>query len=183
MNVLAISGSLRRNSLNSAALRACQALAPDGMVIEIWEGLRDIPPYDDDDFKANGFPPVIAALRDKIRAADAVIIATPEYNHSIPGVLKNAIDWVSRPPEVPFVRKSYAIFGASMGGMGTIRAQYHLRDMLLYFDAVVLNKPEVFIGAAHTKFSASGELTDQPTRDILGQMLAALQAQTKALAP
>ena len=177
LKVFAISGSLRRASYNSAALRAAQALAPADMEIDIFTGLRDIPPYDDD-VRAAGFPPQVAEMRRRIAEAHALLIATPEYNHSVPGVLKNAIDWASRQPDAPLNGKSIAILGASMGMMGTVRAQYHLRDMCVFFDAHVVNKPEVFIGQAHTKFDAAGTLTDEPTSAILRTLLESLQAQT-----
>lgn len=180
IRVLAISGSLRRGSFNSAAARACQALAPEGMSIEVFEGLRDLPHYDED-LRTAGYPPAVEALRERVRAADALLFATPEYNHSVPGVLKNAIDWASRPPEVPLARKSVAIMGASMGILGTVRAQYHLRDMCVFFDATVLNKPEVFIGTAQNKFGADGTLNDEPTAAILRALLDALRAQTLAM--
>ena len=177
LNVFAISGSLRQKSFNSAALRACAGLAPAGMRIEIYEDLRDIPPYDED-VRAAGFPSAVLGLRRRIMTADALLISTPEYNHSVPGVLKNAIDWASRPPEVPLFGKSVAVMGASMGLLGTVRAQYHLRDMCVFFDARVVNKPEVFIGQAQTKFDAEGNLTDESTSAVLRAMLEALRAQT-----
>ena len=175
LNVFAIAGSLRRASFNAAALRACRSLAPAGMSIDIFENLRDLPPYDDD-VRAAGFPPVVDNLRQRIAAADALLIATPEYNHSVPGVLKNAIDWASRQPGPPLASKTVAILGASMGMLGTVRAQYHLRDIFVFFDAAIVNKPEVFIGQAHTKFGADGLLTDGATADILRTLLASLQA-------
>jgi chromate reductase, NAD(P)H dehydrogenase (quinone) len=129
IRVLGISGSLRRGSFNTAALRAARELVPTGMELEIYEGLREIPPYDDDLRQGQGYPPAVAELRARIKAADALLIATPEYNYSVPGVLKNAIDWASRPPEQPFDGKPIAIMGASPGALGTARAQYHLRQM------------------------------------------------------
>jgi chromate reductase len=179
LNVFALSGSLRKDSFNSAALRACQALAPNGMTIDIYDRLRDLPHYDED-LRTAGHPPVVEDLRRRVREADALLIATPEYNHSVPGVLKNAIDWASRPPEVPLTRKSVAIFGASSGMLGTIRAQYHLRDIMVFFDALVVNKPEVFIGAAQTKFGPDGTLRDDSTAAILRTLLEQLQKQTLA---
>ena len=148
LNVLAISGSLRRASFNTMALRACQKLAPDGVSIEIFEKLGEIPLYNED-LRAEGFPPAAAELRERIAAADA--------------------------------QKSFAILGASMGAMGSIRAQYHMRDILIFFDGVVVNKPEVFIGQAQNKFNALGELTDEPTANILRQLIEALKAQTLQL--
>ncbi len=180
INVLALAGSLRRGSFNAAALRACQELAPDGMNIDIFDGLADLPHYDDD-LRAAGAPAHVEAFRERVRTADALLIATPEYNHSVPGALKNAIDWASRPPELPLHRKSVALLGASQGMMGTIRAQYHLRDIFVFFDATVLNKPEVFIGSAQNKFDAEGRLTDEPTKAILRTMLGELWRQTSRL--
>ncbi len=180
LRILGVSGSLRRGSLNSSLLRACQALAPDGMEIEIYDGLARLPPYDEE-VEAAGFPPVVGELRRRVRAADALLIATPEYNHSVPGVLKNAIDWASRPPDVPLARRSAAILGASTGMLGTVRAQYHLRDILMSLDATVVNKPEVFVGAAQGKFGPDGGLTDESTARILCVLLDALLEQTLGL--
>jgi chromate reductase len=180
LKILAISGSLRRASFNTMVLHACQKLAPDDVSIEIFDRLGEIPLYNED-LRAEGFPPAAADLRARIAAADAILIATPEYNHSLPGALKNAIDWASRPPEIPLAKKSFAILGASMGAMGTIRAQYHLRDILIFFDGTVVNKPEVFIGQAQNKFNAQGDLTDEPTANILRMLLEALKAQTLRL--
>ena len=174
IHIFAMAGSLRRGSYNASALKACVELGPEGMSFDIYDGLRDLPHYDDDLYVA-GAPASVADLRVRITRADAIIIACPEYNHSVPGVLKNAIDWASRPPEVPLKRKPTAFMGASRGMMGTIRAQYHLRDMFIYFDAPVVNALEVFIGAAHTKFAADGALTDEPTKAILRAMLEALR--------
>ena len=180
IHVLGIAGSLRRASYNAAGLRACVGLAPDEMEIEVYDGLRTLPHYDDD-LRAAGYPPEVEDLRRRVREADALLIATPEYNHSVPGVLKNAIDWASRPPDVPLAGKSVAVFGASMGALGTVRAQYHLRDMCVFFDAKVVNKPEVFISTAQHKFDAEGKLADEPTAAILRTMLEALRTQTLAL--
>jgi chromate reductase len=150
------------------------------MSIDIFDRLSELPHYDED-LRTAGHPPVVEDLRQRVRAADALLIATPEYNHSVPGVLKNAIDWASRPPEVPLFRKSVAVFGASMGMLGTVRAQYHLRDIFVFFDATVVNKPEVFIGTAQNKFGPAGELKDEPTAAILRTLLAELQAQTLSM--
>src|SRR6201999_4413196 len=120
---------------------------------------------------AAGFPPVVEELRRKILAADGLLFVTPEYNYSMPGVLKNAIDWVSRPPEQPFDGKPIAIMGASPGALGTARSQYHARQMFIFLNAYILNRPEVMISQAQNKFDAQGKLTDQPTRDIIAQLL------------
>jgi chromate reductase len=178
-NILGIAGSLRKGSFNAAALRAAQELAPTGMTIEIFD-IGAIPLYNDD-VRAQGFPPAVADLRAKIKAADGLLLSTPEYNYSTSGVLKNVVDWASRPPEHPFDGKPIALMGASAGALGTARAQYHLRHMFIFLNAHILNRPEVFIGAASTKFDAAGKLTDQPTRDFVAAMLVAFDAWIKKL--
>lgn len=175
VKILGISGSLRKASFNSAALRAAQELAPEGVQLTIHAGLRDIPPYDDDVRTGEGYPPAVKALRAAIKDADALLIATPEYNYSTSGVLKNAIDWASRPPEQPFDGKPIAIIGASGGLFGTARAQYDLRKMFVFLNGHVLNKPEVMIAQAATKFDADGRLTDETSRGLIAQQLAALR--------
>ena len=176
IRILGISGSLRRSSFNSAALRAAAELAPAGMSIEIHD-IGDLPLYNDD-VRAAGFPAPVAALREKIKAADGLLFATPEYNYSTSGVLKNAIDWASRPPEQPFDGKPIAVMGASPGALGSVRAQYHLRQCFIFLNGHILNRPEVMIGAAGSKFDADGKLTDQATRDFLAAMLVAFKAWT-----
>jgi chromate reductase len=180
MQVLGISGSLRRGSYNAALLAAARELAPAGMAIETFD-IAPITPYSEDE-RARGFPPTVEALRERIRAADALLIATPEYNYSIPGVLKNAIDWASRPPDQPFDGKPVALMGASRGMLGTGRAQYHLRQVCVYLNMHPLNRPEVLIAGAPTKFDAEGRLTDEPARTLIGQQLVALAAWTRQLA-
>src|SRR5271169_5569843 len=123
LKILGIAGSLRRGSYNAAALRAAQELAPAGMTIDIFD-IAAIPLYNED-VKAQGFPPVVADLRARIKAADGVLLATPEYNYATSGAMKNVIDWVSRPPEQPFDGKPIALIGASAGALGTARAQYN----------------------------------------------------------
>ncbi|HVB69211.1 MAG TPA: NADPH-dependent FMN reductase [Acetobacteraceae bacterium] len=176
VKILAISGSLRSSSFNTAALRAAMELAPSGMSIELHD-IGDLPLYNDD-VRAQGFPPPAQRLRERIKAADGVLFATPEYNYSVPGVLKNAIDWASRPPEQPFDGKPIAIMGASPGMLGTARAQYHLRQCFVFLNGHVLNRPEVMIGGAAGRFDAAGKLTDQATRDFLAAMLVAFKAWT-----
>ena len=175
VKVFAISGSLRKSSFNTAALRAAKELAPDGMEVTIYDGLREIPPYDDDVRTGGGYPPPVAALRAAIKAADAVLIASPEYNFSVSGVLKNAIDWASRVPDQPFDGKPVAIIGAATGLYGTARSQYELRKILTSLNAHLLNKPEVLIAQAATKFDAEGRLTDETARGLLSQKLVALR--------
>lgn len=170
IRVLGFAGSLRKASYNAALLRAAGEMLPDGMTLEIFD-LAPIPLYNDD-VEARGFPEAVARFHERIAAADALLIATPEYNYSIPGVLKNAIDWASRPPgKTPLDGKPVALMGASPGMMGTSRAQYHLRQICVFLNLLPLNKPEVFIAQAHQKFDADGRLTDQPTRQFLRQLL------------
>ncbi|RYY72386.1 MAG: NAD(P)H-dependent oxidoreductase [Comamonadaceae bacterium] len=173
MKVLAISGSLRAASYNTMALRAAQKLAPAGMEIE-FASIADIPLYNDD-VRAAAEPASVTALKQKIKAADAVLIATPEYNFSIPGVLKNTLDWMSRPPETPFTGKVVAILGASPGPVGTARVQYDLRKVFVFLDSFVVNKPEVFINMCAGKFDAEGNLTDEAGKKFLGDLLVSLQ--------
>jgi chromate reductase, NAD(P)H dehydrogenase (quinone) len=179
--VLGLAGSLRQGSYNRAALRAAVELAPAGMTIETFD-LAPIQPYNED-VKEKGFPPPERDLREKIRSADALLIVTPEYNRSIPGVLKNAIDWASRPPDQPFNGKPAAIFGVSPGMIGTAVAQFHLRQCLGVLNALVMNTPSVMIGQAAGKFDEEGRLTDEPTREIIGKLLAALAEWTRRHGP
>lgn len=179
IRVLAIGGSLRQGSYNSLLLKQAQRQAPEGMSIDIAD-LSDIPLYNGD-VQAQGFPASVQRIAEQAAQADAFLIATPEYNYSIPGVLKNAIDWLSRMPGAPFQGKPVAIASASMGSLGGARAQYHLRQVLIYLDVHPLNKPEFFLAAAHEKFSADGELTDASSRDCLDALLTALVAQTRRL--
>jgi chromate reductase, NAD(P)H dehydrogenase (quinone) len=172
IKVLGFAGSLRQGSYNIAALRAAIELAPADMTIETFD-LAPIQPYNED-VKQRGFPPPEQEFREKIRAADALLIVTPEYNRGMSGVLKNAIDWASRPPDLPFDAKPAAILGASPGMIGTAVAQYDLRRCL-----GVLNAPSVMIGQAAAKFDEQGRLTDQPTREIIGQLLVALADWTR----
>jgi len=181
INVLALSGSVRQGSLNSASLRAAVELAPEGVRVTLGS-IAGIPLYDED-VRSAGTPEPVTALAEAIAAADAVLIATPEYNYSIPGVLKNAIDWLSRLDPQPFARKPVAIMGASMGRLGTARAQYHLRQVFVFLDAMVMNKPEVMIAAAHTLVDDAGTLTDETTGRHIRSLLEALANHTRLLAP
>ena len=181
VRVLGLSGSLRRGSLNTAALRAARDVAPPGVELEIGD-LSSIPIYNDD-VKQQGLPPAVLSLCDAVRGADAVLIASPEYNFSIPGMLKNAIDWVSRAAPPPFADKPVAILGVSPGMIGTARMQYDLRKVFVFLDARVLDKPEVMIGGAHAKFDEQGRLTDAITRDFLAKQLHALRNWTLRLHP
>jgi chromate reductase len=174
VRILGVAGSLRRGSFNAAALRAARELAPTGMTIEIFD-LAPIPMYNDD-VRLEGYPPPVADFRARIKAADGLLLATPEYNYSTSGVLKNAIDWASRPPDHPFDGKPIGLVGASAGTLGTARAQYHLRQMFVFLNGFVMNRPEVMIPGAQGKFDAEGELTDQQTRDFISLHLAAFKA-------
>ncbi|MNC11951.1 FMN-dependent NADPH-azoreductase [compost metagenome] len=171
IKVLGVSGSLRRGSYNTAALREAIGLAPAGMHIEMAD-IAEIPLYNEDVF-ALGFPPAVERFRQQIRAADALLWTTPEYNYSVPGVLKNAIDWASRPPEQPFAGKPAAVFGASAGRFGTARAQYHLRQSMVFLDVHMMNRPEVMIAGAPALFDAQGQLMDERTREQLRGLLEA----------
>ncbi|MDA8109061.1 MAG: NAD(P)H-dependent oxidoreductase [Betaproteobacteria bacterium] len=179
LTFLGLCGSLREGSYNKAALRAAGELAPPDVRIETFD-LAPIPPYNDD-VRAQGYPGVVQALRARIMAADAVLFVTPEYNYSVPGVLKNAIDWGSRPPEQPFDGKPAAIIGASGGMLGTARAQYHLRQIGVFLNIHFLNRPEVMIAQAASKFDAQGRLTDEAARKLIGEQLVALAAWVRRL--
>lgn len=179
LHLLGVSGSLRKNSFNTAALRAAQELLPEGVKMEIFD-LAPIPLYNED-VREQGFPDSVQQFRARIAAADAVVIASPEYNYSIPGPLKNAIDWASRPPNQPFDGKPIAIMGASPGGFGTARCQYHLRQAFVYLNGIVLNQPEVMIAESHTKFDEQGNLTDDATRDRIRELMAALATWTRRI--
>lgn len=171
INILGLSGSLRADSYNSAALRVAQSEAPDGVTITIAD-LSAIPSYDQD-LRDRAVPEQVSALAQQIRQADALLFATPEYNYSIPGGLKNVIDWLSREDPQPFAGKPAAVMSASMGLFGGVRAQYDLRRIGVFLDLHFINKPEVMIGQAHTRFS-DGELTDQDSRGLIARLVAEL---------
>lgn len=173
-HVVGICGSLRKGSYNRMLMNAAPGLAPPGMTIAEAPPFREIPLYDGDAHASTGFPAGATTLADAIRAADGVLFCTPEYNFSLPGGLKNALDWVSRMPDQPFAGKPVAIQTASPGPLGGARVQYDLRKMLVYLDALTLNKPEIFVGTCAAKFDEkTGALTDQTTRDFVKQQLAA----------
>jgi chromate reductase len=172
MNIIAISGSLRKDSFNTALLRNLQALAPADMSITIAD-IRGLPLYSQDDEGA--YPAVAQALKDKIASADGIIFATPEYNRSIPGVLKNAIDWVSRPyGQNSFAKKPVLVAGVSVGKIGTAIAQSHLRQILIHLDMQVIGQPEIYLGPAQELFDAEGNITDEPTRELFTKALGVL---------
>lgn len=179
IRVLGIAGSLRRKSYNRAALRAAQKLAPQDVSLEIFE-LDGIPPFSEDDEKQP--PAKVVEFKKRIRDADAILIVTPEYNYSIPGVLKNAIDWASRPyGDSAWTDKPVAVMGASVGRFGTARAQYHLRQVFVFLNMHALNQPEVMIGPASEYFDADGNLTNETTKDLIRQLLTNLAKRTRQL--
>jgi chromate reductase, NAD(P)H dehydrogenase (quinone) len=171
MNIVTICGSLRKASYNRMLMQALPALAPAGMK------LKEAPPFDEfpyyrAELHADGnFPPLVVAFGDAIRAADGVIFVTPEYNYTIPGALKNAVDWVSRMKDQPFKEKPVAIQSASQGPLGGGRMQYHVRTMLVFLNAFTFNTPEIFVGMAQSKFDEKGELKDEATKDFIKKQL------------
>lgn len=177
MRVLALSGSLREGSHNTRLLRAAQELAPAGVELELYEGLAALPPYDQDDEEEPGF--AVRDLRERISAADAVLVATPEYNSSIPGQLKNALDWASRPFKENALRnKTLAVVGASPGAYGAMWAQTDLRRVLGRIGARVV-ETELAVSQVHERFDAEGRLVDEELRGRLAELLREL-AETAA---
>jgi chromate reductase len=170
MKLLAISGALRKDSFNTGLLRAVKEMAPPEMEIEIVT-LHGVPLYDGDEEARHGVPASVKALQARVKEADGVIISTPEYNFSVPGVLKNGLDWMSRGGN-PFKWKRVGVMGASEGPVGTARSQYHLRQNLVGLEAITMPKPEIFVALAPTKF-ADGKLTDETTRKLVVTWLAA----------
>lgn len=169
-------GSLRKGSFNAAIARALPALAPDGVTVTPLGSIGDFPLYNHD-LQLDGFPPIVTSTAQAIRKADGVIMVTPEYNHTIPGVLKNAIDWISRLPDQPFAAKPIALESASQGLWGGLRAQLALRQMFVYLDGRVLSKPEIIIPQVQAKVDATtGELTDPATRGFIADQLKAFTA-------
>ena len=171
LKLVAFCGSLRKASLNRQALHAFVERLPSGVSAQTIE-IGDWPLYDAD-VQANGFPDKVQAAQKAMLEADGVVLVSPEYNYGISGVLKNAIDWLSRMTPQPFAAKPTALFGASMGLLGTARAQYQLRQTLVFLDGRPVNKPEVMIGQAQTKF-VDGKLTDETTGKMLADLGAAL---------
>jgi chromate reductase len=176
VQVLGIAGSLRQGSYNRALLRAAQELAPEEMAIQIFdnETLTQIPPYNED-IRQQGEPETVEILKREIEWADALLFAVPEYNHSMSGVLKNAIDWASRPPsETPLDGKPIAIMGASVGRSGTARAQMHFRQVCVFTNMLPLNKPSLQVTDAADKFDLEGQLVDEDTRGYIRRLTEAL---------
>ena len=179
IQILGIAGSLRKGSYNRSALRAAQSLTPADTRLEIFE-LDGIPGFNQDEEREP--PKKVAELKTRVRAADAILFVTAEYNYSIPGVLKNAIDWASRPyGDSAWDGKPAAIMGASIGALGTARAQYHLRQCCVFLNMYLLNKPEVMISNAAERFDADGELVDGKSREFIAQLLQHLADWTRRL--
>jgi chromate reductase len=173
LRVVGIAGSLRRTSYNRALLLAACELAPPGLTIEV-HGLAELPLYNED-LEADGAPVPVDALRRAVRTADGLLLVTPEYNHGVPGVLKNAVDWLSQPPRRSALEgKPVAVMGASTGIAGTARSQSQLRQAFVLTNSPVMPQPEVLVGRAHEKFDAEGRLTDEVTRQFVGVFLGRL---------
>lgn len=171
VQILAVCGSLRRTSRNRALLGVALELAPPSLAIRPHE-IGGIPPYDGD-VEAQGFPEPVRAFREAIRAADGLLLVTPEYNHSIPGVLKNALDWASRPPDMPFRGKPGGIMGASDGPIGTARCQSHLRQVLFTLGVHTMVHREVLVARVQDKVDGEGRLIDEQTRELVAKYMAA----------
>ena len=179
VRILGIAGSLRRNSYNRATLRAATELAPEGASIETFE-LDGIPGFNEDE--EQNPPAKVVELKRLVREVDAILFVTPEYNYSVPGVLKNAIDWASRPyGDSAWNGKPAAIMGASIGAIGTARAQYHLRQMMVFLNMFPVNQPEVMIANASQRFAAQGNLTDEATKNFIRQLLQSLVDWTRRI--
>jgi chromate reductase len=176
LNVVVIVGSLRKGSFNASVARALPGLAPPGLKLSPAPPFDGFPLYNADRHNASGVPADVVAFADAIHAADGVIIVSPEYNWSIPGALKNAIDWLSRLKDEPFKNKPVALQSAAGGPLGGARMQYHLRQSLTAIEAIMFGRPEIFVSFAAKKIDEkTGELTDQPTIDIIKQQLAAFE--------
>jgi chromate reductase, NAD(P)H dehydrogenase (quinone) len=172
MRIAGICGSLRRHSFNSAVMRAAGELLPEGVSLDVLR-IDDLPFYNED-IREAGLPEAVVRFRTAVSAADAVLIVTPEYNYSVPGMLKNAIDWASRPPQQCFNEKPVALMGASSGVRGTVRAQLHLRHIMASINAHVLPKPEVMVGHAASLIGEDGRVHDEATRKHVADLLLAL---------
>jgi len=174
VKVLTICGSLRKKSYNAALVRALPALAPAEMKLIASPPIETFPLYNADIQETSGFPGEATDFFEAVKGADGVLFVTPEYNWSMPGVLKNALDWVSRMKDQPFKEKAVAIQSCSQGPLGGARMQYHWRMSMTYLGAYIFGTPEIFVGNAQNKFDKETlALTDQPTKDIVKQQLAA----------
>lgn len=174
MKIVAICGSLRQESYNLKLLQNFAAMLPKTTQYSI-EFFHDFPLFNED-VEAKGIPKPVDELAQKIALADAIVFGCPEYNYSIPGVLKNGIDWLSRHPKKPFAKKTVAIMGASPGRLGSARAQYHLRQVGVFLDLRILNRPEIMLSEAHRKFDEQGNLNDAGAKDLLLQLIQVLHA-------
>jgi chromate reductase len=183
LEILTLCGSVRERSYNAALIRALPMLAPGGVVFVEAPLIVNIPHYDADLQQISGPPSVAAALVTAIRDADAVLIASPEYNYSVPGTLKNAIDWASRVPKQPFSAKPVLIQSVSAGLLGGARMQYHLRQVLVSLDALVFTRPEVMVGMAPSKFDEQGNLIDEATQTLVRSQLAAFSTFVRMYSP
>ena len=171
MNILTICGSLRKASYNHMLVRALPALAPAGMNLKESPAYDKFPFYNADLHADGNFPALVTAFADAVRGADGVIFVSPEYNYTIPGALKNAVDWVSRLKDQPFKEKAVAIQSATQGPLGGGRMQYHMRTMLVFLGAFTFNTPEIFVGTAQNKFDDKGALKDEATKDFIKRQL------------
>jgi chromate reductase, NAD(P)H dehydrogenase (quinone) len=179
LTILGIAGSLRKASYNRGVLRAAQQLVPEGAKIELFE-LDGIPAFNQDE--ETNPPTRVTELKERVRAADAILFSTPEYNYSIPGVLKNAIDWASRPyGDNAWNEKPVAVMGASVGAVGTARAQYHLRQSFVFLNMRPTNGPEVMIGNAAQRFDEQGNFKDEASKELIRKMLVDLVQWTRQL--
>jgi len=179
LGLVGVSGSLRAQSYNSAALRAVASLLPEGMSFAV-ASLVDLPFYNSD-VEQRGLPAAVQSFRNEIASADAMIFAVPEYNFSIPGVLKNALEWLSRPPDPPANGKPCALFGASVSPLGTARGQFHFRHICVSLNMIPINTPHVDIAPAKDKFDSEGRLVDQASLESIRQLLVHLQNLTMRL--
>ena len=179
LKILGFAGSLRKDSYNRALLRASLELLPADAALEIFE-IGEIPVFNSD--LESSPPEAVKEFKQKIKAADAILVVTPEYNYSVPGVLKNAIDWASRPyGDNAFESKPVAIMSASTGMLGGARAQYHLRQSFIFLNMRPVNKPEVFVACAPQKFDANGKLIDEKTREVVKSLIISLVEWTRQL--
>ena len=181
LDIVALCGSLRAASFNRMLMNLAIECAPSTMAVEVLDW-REVPVFDGDVF-VKGLPPPVAALKARIARADGVLIVSPEYNFSVPGGLKNVLDWLSRGDDQPWAMKPVAIASASGGPLGGARMQYDLRKVLVFMNAFTVNKPEVFIAMAQNKFNAQGELTDEATGKFIGDLLVALQKLAERVRP
>lgn len=183
LKIVAIVGSLRKASFNRIVAESLPSLSPAGLHITVLPSLHEIPMYDQDVFDA-GIPTAVSALAQAVGESAGVILVTPEYNYSVPAALKNALDWLSRLPNKPMNEKPVILQSASMGTLGGVRAQYHLRQVLVALNAAVMNTPEVLIGSVQNKVDApTRRITDAPTREFIGAQLAAFEARLRRPAP